>query len=159
MKQVKIEELISSDGEIGTLPAKEQIFDAMEGANWSDDPGTGVAVLLPDGREVLNPTPMAPPLNYVQEESVTDRLHEMLVRERVRRELEEGITETEEESQDFDVEDEFDVQFVTPYEMVDMINEAPRLPGSPTGPVSEVTPEAAQAQLELDRAGGKDGTT
>lgn len=157
VKDVKITEVVSEDGEIGTLPSKEVIYDAMEAAEWSDDPGTGKAIILPDGREVLNPTPMAPPLNYVREESVTDRLHQMLLRERARRDMEEGLLETQEESEDFDVEDEFDVQFVTPYEMVDMIDEAPSIPGGPGGPVTEVTPAEATAQLERDRAGGKDG--
>lgn len=158
MKEVRVEEIVSSDGEIATLPAKDELYDAMEAAGWSDDPGTGKAVILPDGREVLNPTPMAPPLNYVQEESVTDRLHQMLLKEQARRDMLAGLEESAEEAQDFDIEDEYDIQFVTPYEMVDMINEAPALPGSPSGPVSEVSPAEAARQAELDRSGGKDGT-
>jgi len=45
------------------------VLDQAEVAGWSDDPGTGVAVLALDERgapayEVFNPMPFAPPIGW-----------------------------------------------------------------------------------------------
>lgn len=160
--QLKVEEILTVDGElVSPTMTQDELYDALDEAGWSDDPGTGIAVILPnpDGREVLNPTPMAPPLNYVHETSMDERLHDLLQRERNKRDMLEALEESEEEAGDFDISDEFDISFVQPYPVVEMLHEAPAVPGSPAGPVIEVSPEEAKAQLELDRSGGKDGTS
>lgn len=64
-------------------PDDEALANAMEGAGWSDDPGTGRSVQLEDGREVLNPLPVAPPASIAaraSEPSVNDLVERALAR-------------------------------------------------------------------------------
>lgn len=48
----------------------EAFAQAADAADWSDDPGTGRAILLDDGRELLNPVPMEPPVGHDEEPSI-----------------------------------------------------------------------------------------
>ena len=68
------------------------------------------------GNFLPDPQPIAPPIGYVQEESMFDR-----VRNLVRRELSQVAAsqdfETFEESDDFDVDDDRS-EFLSPYEMI-----------------------------------------
>lgn len=66
------------------------------------------------GREILDPVPVAPPLGYKREKSMFDHVRELVRSEHVRlAALAEG-KETFEESDDFDVDDDMDIE--TPYE-------------------------------------------
>lgn len=56
-----------------------------------------------DGREVLNPTPMQPPLGYKKLPSIAEQIREQIA---TMRRLEDNEPETEEEADDFDIEDD-----------------------------------------------------
>lgn len=66
------------------------------------------------GREVLDPTPMAPPVGYKAAPSLADQIREMVRSERLARDLAEQGIETFEEADDFDVGDDYDPR--TPFE-------------------------------------------
>lgn len=114
-------------------PDDEALANAMEGAGWSDDPGTGRSVQLEDGREVLNPLPVAPPASIAAraaEPSVND-----LVDRAIKRHFEQIKAHDEidsfEDADDFGEDDEF-----TPFSQFEVIlrDEAPAIPA---GSVSE----------------------
>lgn len=67
-----------------------------------------------DGREVVDPTPMAPPVGYRRQPSMVEIVRQMVRSERLRAEAEAADMETFEESDDFDVGDDFDP--TSPYE-------------------------------------------
>lgn len=99
---------------------------AIVAAGWTDDPGTGRAIILDDGSELLNPVPVAPPLGYIQEVSVIDRLHQELdARRRIL--AEDAIFETEEDAADFDTGPDYEDPF-SRYEILPVIPEAPAIP-------------------------------
>lgn len=103
----------------------------LEAAGWSDDPGTGKAVMLPaangrPGYEVLSPMVFAPPIGY----EATPPIDE-LISSRVRQEFE-RLKDDDEiddilDAEDFDVEDDT-VPLETIYELVAMAPEVPSLP-------------------------------
>lgn len=73
--------------------------------------------LTPDGSAIIpDPTPIAPPLGYVKQPSITERIRDMVRSEHLRRAAEEAGAETFEEANDFDVGDDFDPH--SPYEEV-----------------------------------------
>lgn len=72
------------------------------------------ATLNGDGHEVVDSVPMAPPVGYEKQPSVTDRIRAMVQSELLRREAAEAGVETFEEADDFDVGDDIDPS--TPYE-------------------------------------------
>lgn len=80
----------------------------------ADDSGEIVSELDPDGREVLDPVPMSPPINF----KGSDRNMFDIMREQIRRELSEAAAaegkETFEEADDFDVDDDYEPS--TPWE-------------------------------------------
>jgi len=127
MKKIKVEVAPDANGEIVDI---EEMIPKMTAAGWSDDPGTGKAVLLPDergapGREVLNPLPFAPPIGF----EPTPPLEE-LIRDRVRREVA-SLRDDEEiddilDAEDFEVDDELP-PLETIYEVVAMKPEAPKM--------------------------------
>lgn len=55
------------------------------------------------GREVLNPTPMQPPLGYTKAPSLAQQIREQILSMRA---LEDNDPETEEEADDFEIEDD-----------------------------------------------------
>lgn len=59
-----------------------------------------------NGHEVLDPTPMAPPVGYVSRPSLVEQLRDMIQGERMRRTAELREMDTFEEADDFEVEDE-----------------------------------------------------
>lgn len=63
-----------------------------------------------DGQEILDPTPIAPPLGYTRQPSLAEQIRAMVVSEKLRLEAMEAGAETFEESDDFDVGDDFDPQ-------------------------------------------------
>lgn len=73
--------------------------------------------LTSDGGALIpDPTPIAPPVGYVRQPSITERIRDMVRSERLRAEVEAAGAETFEESEDFDVGDDFDPQ--SPYEEI-----------------------------------------
>lgn len=105
----------------------EVMAEAMEGADWSDDPGTGKAVILQDGRELLNPLPVAPPssiLAAAAEPSVNDLVDRALARHFEQLKANDEIDSVE-EADDFGEDDEF-----TPFSMFEVVmkDEAPAIP-------------------------------
>lgn len=116
----------SDIGEVRTVEAEEIV-----NAGWSDHPGTGHAILLPDERgnpayEVLNPMPFAPPIGHQPTPPI-----EQLIRERVFAEITrlkgEDEIDTAEDQDDFDIPDELP-DLSTIYEVIAMEAEAPKIP-------------------------------
>jgi hypothetical protein len=131
--KVRVDIEPSYDGEV--FEVTDKVRDDFRDAGWSDDPGTGVAIHLPDGREVVNPVPVAPPVGYVQEISVMDQIMAKLAAQQ-RILAEDAIYETEADADDFDVEDEFDP--FSMFELQDMQPDAPVLPVNVDVPVEPV---------------------
>lgn len=102
--------------------------DAMVEAEWSEDPGTGKAVLLADGRELLNPVPVAPPASiaaYSQEASVNDLVQRALSRHLEMLRGAEDIDSLD-EMDDFPEDEEWSPMSM--YEAVVLAAEAPAVP-------------------------------
>lgn len=79
-------------------------------------------VVLDDyGREVLDPTPMAPPIGYRPQATMVDIIHAQIRSAQLAKEAQEAGFETFEEADDFDVDDDFDPS--SPYE--EMFDPAP----------------------------------
>jgi len=139
--QVVITERVNpATGEIDLVPLPDQLYEMMAEAGWGDDPGQGKAIILPnDGREVLNPMMVAPPIGYEQEPSVVDRVYQMIAAKQ--RLLEDGdvIDESEEEALDFDVPDPEDIFPESIYE-IQMVPEVPEIPRTPRAEEDKVDP-------------------
>lgn len=118
---------VSPDGEVMAPFPKEVLLDKMDASGWTDDPGTGKAILTPMGSEIVSPIPVAPPIGYVQEPSVMDRLAEMLNARLAQLRDNDVLDETEAEANDFDVPDPEDFHPRSIYEIT-LIDEAPALP-------------------------------
>lgn len=76
--------------------------------------------LTPDGSALDAPdmgVPIAPPLGYIKQPSITERIRDMVRSEHLRREAESAGAETFEEANDFDILDD-PVDPHTPYEAV-----------------------------------------
>lgn len=150
--KVRVPEVLST-GEVP--PGAEELVNAMLEAGWSGDPGTGKAVLLPDGSELLDPRPIAPPVDYDKSPDAFTLWQQNIQRMSNIREMGNMvIEESEEDADDFDVPDPEDIIMYSGYEL-DLVPEVPAVQGS--GEVKPVSPEEAKAQYELDRAGVKDG--
>lgn len=65
-------------------------------------------ILDEDGREHLDPTPIAPPVGYKKEASIFDHVRNLIRSERLAMEVELAGAETFEEADDFDVGDDFE---------------------------------------------------
>lgn len=106
----------------------EEIIESA-GADWDpQDPGVGRAVLLPDGREVFNPVPFAPPVGYTAEIDVMTRMHQMLRAELLRQKEADEVVETPEEMNDFP--EDIEQPFHTFYELI-MMDDLPSVPDLP----------------------------
>lgn len=91
----------------------------------------GGDALIPD------PTPVAPPLGYIRQPSLTERIRDMVRSEHLRRVAEESGAETFEEASDFEVGDDYDPS--SPYEEV---FEPPVVPEVPTSDPTGVPPSS-----------------
>lgn len=60
------------------------------------------------GREIPDPMPMAPPVGYKKPPSMVELVRDMVRSERLRQEAEAAEQETFEESEDFDIGDDYD---------------------------------------------------
>lgn len=112
-------------------PAPDDLNGKFAEAGWTDDPGTGKAVLLDDGRELLNPVPMAPPVGYVKEPSMMELIQAQVKKHLL---LLKGDDEIDDENDvnDFDAPEEVDPFSL--YEITDMIEESPALPSAAKPP-------------------------
>lgn len=73
--------------------------------------------LTSDGGALIpDPTPIAPPVGYVRQPSITERLREMIRNERLQAEIAAAGAETFDEADDFEVGDDFDPH--SPYEEI-----------------------------------------
>lgn len=154
--KVRIPEVLS-DGQLP--PEQEALLDAMEAAGWSDDPTTGKAVLLPDGSEMLNPTPIAPPVDYDASPDAFTLWQRNLQRLSNIRDLGDGfvLDETDAEANDFEVDDPEDFFVRSVYEF-EMVPEAPSLQRAgitSNAPAKEVSSDAARDQAIADGNVGK----
>lgn len=64
--------------------------------------------LTASGAEVLDPTPMEPPLGYMKQPSLSDQIRMMVLSEKLRDAAAAAGAETFEEADDFEVGDDFD---------------------------------------------------
>lgn len=121
-----------------------ELDDAMFNAGWCEDPGQGKAVLLADGRELVNPTPVAPPAHiaaYSAEASVNDLVQRALARHMALLKPDDEV-DTEEDLDDFP-EDE-DYHPITGYEVVLLRDEAPAIPAAaPAAPAAPPKPSGS----------------
>lgn len=124
-------------------------------ANWTDDPGTGKAILAVDergapGYEILNPLPFAPPIGWEPtppiEELIRLRVHEELTRLKDAEEIDDII-----DAEDFDVDDELP-PLDTIYEVIAMKPESPSLPKDSEPDLKET----AKAQLDFEELVSKE---
>lgn len=88
------------------------------------------------GREVLDPTPIAPPIGWKPEPSMVEIIRAQIAGERLRQEAEAAGKESFEEADDFDVDDDFDPS--SPYE--EIFDPAPAAPRFRTAQ-EEIDPE------------------
>lgn len=146
----------------------EALAQAIDGADWDEnDPGVGKAVLLMDGRELLNPTPVAPPVSISSAEPSVNDLVERALRmheERVAADAE--ANEVLEDLLDFDEEGSDDP--VSPWEVSTLVDEVPDIPkekppasdppaGGEDPPPAEKKPRKAAKKVteDLDEEGGQ----
>nr|QJB20545.1 MAG: hypothetical protein [Microvirus sp.] len=76
--------------------------------------GEVISSLDERGAEVLDDTPIAPPVGYVKQPSMSDYIRDLIRSEKLAQEAAAAGLETFEESEDFDVDDDYDP--TTPYE-------------------------------------------
>lgn len=76
------------------------------------------------GREVLDPTPIEVPLSFRRPLTMQEEIQRM-VRQELSRAAESSGFESFEESDDFDVEDDDDLVFMSPYEIREMAHDGP----------------------------------
>lgn len=143
MKKIKVNVQPSEFGELRDVELAE-----LENAGWSDDPGTGSAVLLPDERdngayEVVSPLKFAPPIGYQPTPPIEELIQKMVFGELNRLRGEEVIDSKEEEN-DFDIDDDLP-PIETIYEVIAMKADTPRIPE--VDPKAELT---AKARADLD---------
>lgn len=138
---------VDAEGVVHEPFTEAQLRLLMARNGWSTDPGTGKAVLTPGGAEIFNPLPMAPPVGYVQEPTVMDRLNQLLDSRARAAQLYDNdvIEETLEEAEDFDgIEDPEDYVPRSIYE-IQLLPEVPALKRpaeSPApAPVGESVPD------------------
>lgn len=93
--------------------------------------------LTTDGKEIPDPTPMAPPVGFTRQPTLRDQIREMIASERLRAEAEAAGYESFDESDDFDIPDEPGLP-VTPY---DVEVAPPDYEFEPNPPAPEPQPE------------------
>lgn len=69
-----------------------------------------------NGGEIMDPTPIAPPVGYKKSPSIAEQIRMMIRSEKLKQEAEAAGMETFEEADDFDVDDDFDPR--SPFEEV-----------------------------------------
>jgi len=111
------------------------------------------------GREKPNPTPLEPPVGYKKRESIADQMRAMI--KQASYEAAMAGAETEEEANDFDVDEEFDPTSpwendfeVNPaYEAMLALQSAPPPPKAPTAAAAPAAPASPPAAASPGTAG------
>lgn len=98
-----------------TKPEPDAIYDDRFEGISDDQLDHKKKPLNPDGSEILDPTPMEPPIGYVRAPSLAEQIRAMVISEKLRLETEAAGAESFEEADDFMVDDDFDP--TTPYEV------------------------------------------
>lgn len=100
------------------------------------------------GREIMDTTPVEVPLEFQRPLTMQEEIRRM-VRQELSRAAEASGFETFEESDDFDVEDDDDLLFMSPYEIKEMAHDGPieSLDGIP-GAVRTEEPSSREAREE-----------
>lgn len=118
-----------------------------------DRPGPGpksnLNSLTPDGREIVSNVPIAPPIGYIKQPTLHERIRDMVRSEQLRQAAEGAGYETFDEADDFAVGDDHDPS--SPYEQ-DFD------PAPPPGP-PEAAPTAPQASLATPPPANEPATT
>lgn len=99
---------------LGALRRKYKSFIPKDRSVTDPETGEVISSLDAEGREILDTTPIAPPIGFHQQPSMFEYVREMVRSERLKAELEAQGLESFEEADDFDVDDDFDP--TTPYE-------------------------------------------
>lgn len=128
-----------------------ELEDAIRLAGWSDDPGSGIAVLLDDGREVFSPLKFEEPADIEAGQDMMAVLEKRII-QRLQRDAgllrgDDEVDETAEEANDFDVRDE--VEYVSGFE-IEMATEFPQMPTPAPRPGRD--PDVAE-EAELSGSG------
>lgn len=97
--------------------------------------------LAPDGRQVPDPVPLAPPIGYKKQASMVEIVRDMVRSERAQQALRDAGFETLEESDDFDVGDEPE-HLVSGYE------------NDLDAPIAEMLDAGRRAVLEREKSPG-----
>lgn len=133
----------------------EEKFSRIDGKR-SEKPAS--VYLTTDGREIPDPTPLAPSVGFIQQPSMIDNIRNMIRSERLRQEAEAAGYETPEEADDFDVGDDYDP--TSPYEHDFDIPGPPHPSGHADTPSLERGPpkgKAAPRATAAEDGGGGEG--
>ena len=130
----------------GTIPSEGELLEAGKASGWSEDPGTGKAILVPDVRgapayEVINPLPIAPPIGWEPTPPIEELIRSRVAQEFARLRDEEEIDDII-DAEDFEVPDE-EPNLETIYEFMGMEEQVP-----PVKPMSD--DERAKAAVEYE---------
>lgn len=120
---------------------KEAFANAADAADWSDDPGTGRAILLEDGRELLNPVPMEPPVGHDEEPSINALVERALTQHFAKLEKNAEAERTLADILKFDDEGEDD--YFSAWELREMEEEIPPIPTTAPPPPPPPNPPPA----------------
>src|SRR5262245_23096151 len=82
-------------------PAPDDMRKKFAAAGWTDDPGTGKAILDQYGREIFNPIAMDPPIGFVQEPDMMTLIQRQINKHVAMLRGDDEI-DTPEEAEDFD---------------------------------------------------------
>lgn len=115
MSKVKVEVL--PDFRTGEVWSEDEVLSAMRDAGWTDDPRDGVTAMLPNGQEVLNPIPIAPPIGYNNTPSMFDIIRAQIAA--ARRAGDDDVVDSAEDMNDFDMEDDIDPSSIYEIQMRD----------------------------------------
>lgn len=150
MDKISVKVAGNLDGEV---PSNDELLELAKRAGWSDDPGTGKAILIPDergapGHEVLNPLPHAPPIGWEPTPPLEEMIRQRVAAEMLRLDGDDVIEEDLADLDDFDVPEEV-LPAETLYEFAGMEVQVPAV--KPLS-VEERAAEAVAYEAELEKA-------
>lgn len=91
---------------LGSIRRKYLSFIPKDRSVIDPESGEVISSLDQEGREVLDTTPIAPPIGFKEQPSMVEYVRDLIRSEKLRMEAEEAGYETFEESEDFDVDDD-----------------------------------------------------
>jgi hypothetical protein len=133
------------------IPLGPHIEEYLVPPTFDDDGVQATAGIGPDGREVLDPTPMSVPLGYEPPSDLNVMLEQLFRRGQAV--LQAAQVETEEEANDFNCEDDpFDE--LTEYEKVFMPPPAPVAPAAAAANTPGASPDPGSTQTVVGHSTG-----